>query len=366
MNFNSGFSKRNLAWLRSSWFVPRTSVRERSPLAPRGFTLVELLVVITIIGVLVALLLPAVQAAREAARRIRCGNNLKHLGLAMHGYLCVYDMLPNCGKDMQDDYSPLARLLPYCEQENLQDLIDFRIGTAGVALPVALRQAAKTVVPLFLCPSDSEKSVHDLPEHSETISYAGSNYSMNGGGGHQGGFAFLSSTDGICYSGATLRPRDITDGMTNTLAFTETVRGPCGDRITKRPGLMLDTQVYCGKCTGSTFTAVALSDSDDDPLSFLPYIMWWEGTRGASWLRTYSALGPIGPVLNGRFTPNNPIPDLWGGDSTFCAARSRHPGGVNACFCDGSVRFVTDSIDRKTWHALWTRAGGEIISGNAY
>ena len=330
-----------------------------------GFTLVELLVVITIIGVLIALLLPAVQAAREAARRMQCCNNLKQLGLAMHNYLCTYDMLPNCGNGALDDYSPLARLLPYCEQENLQDLIDFRIstGNAELDLPTALCPVARLVVPLFLCTSDSEKPVHDLQGVSGTFSYAGSNYAINSGSGTGARMSISCPTDGISYRGATLRPRDITDGMANTLAFTETVRGP-GDSLPSRP--RPDAQVYRGQFGNLDALAVVISAPNDAILpTFVPAnTIRWNGTRATSWLRTCS---PGGPVLNGRFTPNSPIPDVfWESDVQFCAARSRHPGGVNACCCDGSVRFVADSIEPNTWHALWTRAGGEIISGNAY
>ena len=170
----------------------------------------------------------------------------------MHNYVCVYDMFPNCGNNAQDDYSPLARLLPYCEQENLENLIDFRIkmGIDGTDLPVVLRPAAKTVVPLFLCPSDSEKAAHDVQGVSEAIVYAGSNYAINGGSG--GG-----SSDGICHRGGTQRRRDVTDGMTNTLAFTETLRGPCGDPPPLRP--TPDSQIYRGQLVSGVAMSVVLS-----------------------------------------------------------------------------------------------------------
>lgn len=111
----------------------------------RAFTLVEVLVVIAIIGILIAMLLPAVQAAREAARRMQCSNNLRQMGLATHNYSATYNMLPNAGWPgtvYPIDYSPLAKLLPFCEQSNLQDLIDFSInmGHAGRDdLPAARR-----------------------------------------------------------------------------------------------------------------------------------------------------------------------------------------------------------------------------------
>lgn len=128
------------------------------PRRRRGFTLVELLVVIAIIGVLVALLLPAVQMAREAARRMSCTNNLKQLGLALHNYHATFDRFPMAG--LQDaDFSVQARLLPYVEQRNLQARLDFGqpafSGNFSGKIPNPLfAEAFATPLPLFLCPSD--------------------------------------------------------------------------------------------------------------------------------------------------------------------------------------------------------------------
>lgn len=326
----------------------------------RGFTLVELLVVIAIIGILIALLLPAVQAAREAARRAQCSNNLKQMGLAMHNYAGTCNMLPNAGwsgPTYPNDFSPLAKLLPFCEQKNLQKLVDFSITLGHVGrddLPAALRPAAATPVPMFLCPSDGEKPIHDttLPSGA-VIPVAGSNYAMNHGSGmdamYNPGFG---ATDGLCWVGATVRLDDVKDGTTNTVAFTESLRGPCDTpALTPTP----DIQVYRANASSS----LAATAEAGGLAAILPSVTGWNGTRLSFWLRGCS---PTGPVMNGRFPPNCPWPDLVGGSAKVTAARSRHPGGVNAGLCDGSVRFISETIDIASWHALWTRMGGEVAT----
>ncbi|MBN1589503.1 MAG: DUF1559 domain-containing protein [Pirellulales bacterium] len=330
--------------------------------ASTGLTLVELLVVIAIIGVLVALLLPAAQAAREAARRISCTNNLKQHGLAMNSYVSVHRYFPNAGwsgTNYPNDYSPSAKLLAHSEQEILRNLIDFdlQMGHPGREdLPVELRAAAATPVPMFLCPSDPETPVHETRLASGTmIPVAGTNYAMNQGSGLDGAFhPGFGEADGLCWVGAEVRIRDLRDGTSHTVAFAESLRGPCDTPATDAA---IDTQVYRGK--GRADTVIA-EDADTGGLAaVLPRISSWDGARLSYWLRGSS---PTGPVMNGRFTPNNPVPDLVNRSAKITAARSRHPGGVNLGFADGSVRFIEQDVSRSTWHAMWTRAGGEVIS----
>ncbi len=327
----------------------------------RAFTLVELLVVIAIIGILIALLLPAVQAAREAARRMSCANNLKQIGLAMHNYASTFrEALPNAGwsgSDYPNDYSPLAKLLPYAEQVNLQDLIDFSIymGHPGRDdLPAALQPAAGTAVPMFLCPSDGEQPLHDVTLPSgAVIPVAGTNYAMNQGSGLDGAFhPGFGESDGLCWVDGNTRLASILDGTTNTLAFTESLRGP-GDSpaLTTTP----DVQVYRGQT--SAYATIADTADAGGLDAVLPSITGWDGNRLTYWLRGCT---PSGPVMNGRLTPNHEAPDFVYRSAKVTAARSRHPGGVNACFTDGSVDFISETVERATWHALWTRAGGEV------
>jgi len=332
------------------------------PLISRvGFTLVELLVVIAIIGLLIALLLPAVQAAREAARRAQCCNNLRQLGLAMHNYHDIHRMLPNAGfsgPTYPNDYSPLAKLLPFVEQQNLHNLIDFRITLGHVGrddLPEALWEAARTPVSIFLCPSDGEKPLHDLTLPSgRVIPVAGANYAMNQGSGRDGMFnPGFGATDGLCWVGAEIRLDDVLDGTSNTLALTESLRGP-GTSLpsTDRP----NHQIFRARAPTTLIDAI---EQSGDLSVLYSQLSGWDGTRLMYWLRGCS---PTGPVMNGRLLPNSRIPDLVSGSAKVTAARSWHPGGVNACLCDGSVRFVSQTIASTAWYALWTRAGGEVES----
>ncbi|QEG43822.1 DUF1559 family PulG-like putative transporter [Roseimaritima ulvae] len=330
-----------------------------------GFTLVELLVVIAIIGVLVGLLLPAVQAAREAARRMQCGNNLKQIGLALHNYASTYsESMPNNGYSYPggypSDFSPHAKLLPFMEQKNLQDLVDFGVymGHPALAdLPVELRQAAATQVPIFECPSDVGADIHLMTMPSgATTEIAGTSYGMNMGSGLDGVFHPGTGTpsDGLCWVNAKTKLRDITDGTSNTIAFAETTMGIGGSVSSPTP--LQDPLQYRAYASTVDNTIGAAADAGDIA-TVQATITGWTGDRNHYWLR---GSVPNGPLINGRLTPNSEIPDLQLGSSKMTAARSYHPGTVKVLLCDGSVRGVADTIDRNVWHASWTRSGGEV------
>jgi prepilin-type N-terminal cleavage/methylation domain-containing protein/prepilin-type processing-associated H-X9-DG protein len=340
---------------------PNLQISESS----HGFTLVELLVVMTIISILAALLLPAVQSAREAARKAQCANNLKQLGLAMHNYVSAHNMLPNSGwtdkpHGYPTDYSPLAKLLPYCEQENLQDLIDFNVYPGGkFGLVPQLNAVAAKVVPTFLCPSDAERPVHTFVSGTATVACAGANYAFSAGSGMGSNTNLAASTpnDGLSWTDAKLGLHEITDGTSRTIAFAESLRGRCD---TAPAGAIPDVQVYRAMpCT----VAMAVAGETGGFSALLPSVTGWDSKRLATWLESGI---PTGPLMNGRFTPNSPLPDLTTGSAKLCAARSRHPGGANVSLCDGSVQFIANEIDRATWRALWTRAGQEVIPGDIY
>ncbi|WP_044300513.1 DUF1559 domain-containing protein [Rhodopirellula sallentina] len=332
----------------------------------RGFTLVELLVVIAIIGVLVGLLLPAVQAAREAARSMQCSNNLKQIGLAMHNYASAYNgKFPNNGytwpSGYPSDYSPFAKVLPFIEQAQIQDLIDFDIymgHPALVDLPVELHEAAGTRVPTYECPSDVNGTLHHIEMSSgATIEVAGSSYSMNQGSGLDGVFhpGNGSPSDGLCWIGAKVGFRDVLDGTSNTIAFAETLIGGGLTQATPTPAMDVSFSRAAANVAIDTTLAEQTDAGNID--NVMPYIDSWTGDRNHYWLR---GSVPNGPVINGRMTPNSNVPDLVYGSSKITAARSNHTGLVKVCLVDGSVRNVTDSIDRDVWHASWTRYGREV------
>lgn len=330
----------------------------------KGFTLVELLVVIAIIGILIGLLLPAVQAAREAARRMSCTNNLRQFGIATHNYADTYsEMLPNAGwtpaaGGYPNDFSPLAKILPFCEQSNLHDLVDYSIymgHPATTDLPVELQAAAGTVVPFFICPSDGGDGKSDLTMPSGTvIQVAGANYSMNQGSGLDGNFhPSFAAADGLCWVDAKVKFASIRDGLSNTILYAESPIGP-GDSPS---GEGVDPQVYRG-VVSPTDALLAAADAGDVE-TILNSFSEWDGGRQSMWLR---ACIPNGPIMNGRLRPNFDAPDLVYRSSKVTAARSFHPTGVNVCLGDGSVHFVNENIDLATWLGMWTRAGKEVVS----
>lgn len=315
----------------------------------RAFTLVELLVVIAIIGILVGLLIPAVQAARESARRTQCVNNLKQLGLGNLNFELVYRRLPGVGiaplatgQQSQWAFSAQARILPYLEQQSLEDLIDFSqplmLGSGGSQTinPVHLG-IANTVIPSLLCPSDPQEPVFN----ANSAKWAGTNYMINAGTGTPA-YAFTSKLNGVFWYQSDLRLSAIIDGLSQTFLMSEAILGNNETTVASRP---IDRSRQYASFGGQGPISDSICQTCDR----------WAGTRGSSWI--------WGREFNTAFytyqSPNYENWDCARSGAGWFAARSFHPGGVNALMCDGSVSFIRNQIDLAAWRGLSTRAGGE-------
>lgn len=298
-----------------------------------GFTLVEILVVITIIGIIFLLILPAFQSAREASRRLTCLNHLRQLGIAVANYDATFSVLPP-DYSGANSYSLFATLLPYLEQPSLFASINFEQPASGhssnaTSLNVALSG--------LLYPSDTSGP------HVGWTSYA-----ANRGYGYQQqgrvNGAFLDS------GGRLLTPASITDGLTQTAALSEWVRGAA---VTKDAAqLVFETPERLFDPTQSSQFEDAC-DSIDVANASLAGILkgsnWWESAMGST-------------LYNHVLTPNRPscTNDLSVPLGAYSAS-SRHPLGVNVLFLDGHVRFIRNSVEKGSWHALGSRDGGEIL-----
>lgn len=325
----------------------------RRPRFHQGFTLVELLVVIAIIGILVGLLLPAVQSAREAARRMQCSNNLKQLTLALHNYESTHRVFPPGSLGYPFVWSPQSQLLPFVEQGSLKDLLVYEVpplnAFGGAYNPAQVAQndaAAQQALPFMTCPSDGEVvsgSVYG------GISYPGSAGSGINDPNSTSDDGSISNSDGLFFTKSKIGFRDVIDGTSHTVAFGEQLLGdgqnvapPEGDYRYRVVELATSTQTTPAACAAAAAPA-------------------WSGQRGAKWVNGHLA----DSMYNHYFTPNANVPDCHNGYHNFAlvSARSNHPGGVQTSLVDGSVRFVSETIALDVWRSAATRAGGEVNEG---
>jgi prepilin-type N-terminal cleavage/methylation domain-containing protein len=343
----------------------------------RGFTLIELLVVIAIIAILISLLLPAVQQAREAARRSQCRNNLKQLGLALHNYESSFTVLPlNSGAS---GFSPQARLLPYMDQASLYNLIDFTqpllTGTfPNQTLNPVFVPSAAVVIPAVLCPSDPGPNSYTYPISSAagapSFTFGANNYMVSTGSGTLANYDDRHPTDGAIWINSSVRFRDFTDGMSNTILMSESVRG--GGTDLTLPGGVQPPRPYRNMLagtgtspgtgpgytgTGGGWPAVV---SNPDLTAVMAVATSWPGGqgrtgRGNAWIRGLAHA----VITNGYNQVNGFVPDIGLHGTIFAGPRSMHTGGAHALFGDGAVRFLGDSTDISVSRGLHSRNGGE-------
>ncbi len=324
----------------------------------RAFTIIELLVVIAITGILIALLLPAVQAAREAARRTSCTNNLRQCVLALHNYHDTHRRFPGLGSNAKASFSVQARLLPYAEQSNLQNLVDFeqplfagRHGTGS--LNTIQVTAARTVVPMFRCPSDGSEDLFTGYGASADQPLAGGNVMVCIGSGRGTDYDVRYRTDGLFYYNSGTSLGNVTDGTSNTVVMSETLLGNQRDTT----GLANSQRQVANISRSPNSGSPGLSGIvDADVASIVAGASSFQGMRGAGWIvgKTFTSM------FHTYMPPNSPVADLYSMAIGYFAARSQHLGGVNTALADGSVRFVSETVDLETWRNLGSVSGGEV------
>lgn len=315
--------------------------------------MIEVLVVVSVIAILVALLLPAVQACREAARRSQCLNNMKQLGVAVHNYTDAFGTLPlgaayALSDDLADDggaWSVHARLLPYIEQMQVSDQIDWDDSWRRQTFVRALR------ISTFLCPSDAQTTRHPGAIDANAAS---TNYGFNVGTWFIFDPATRRTGDGLFRVNRCVPMKDILDGTSATMLASEVKKGQYytsegGPPTTDPPIDVIEAEQIVGSGllvwrSGHTQWADGQVNQTGVTVTFTPntrilhgesdsdYCSWHDGVDGTEGAPTYA-------IVN---------------------SRSYHPGGVNVAFLDGSVRFLSDSVGLQVWRMIGTPAGKEL------
>ena len=319
-----------------------------------AFTLIELLVVIAIIAVLIGLLLPAVQQAREAAARLQCQNNLKQLSLAFHNYQTANEAFPPVctisTSTVSSSYSAFALILPYIEQGNLQNLINFSQPWSSQTA------AAQCPVPVFACPDERNAQFNTTTASPPSWPI---NYAVNCGTWFIFNPETGASGDGAFAVDISMRITDIVDGASNTLMLAEVKAGQADLVNSGIP----NTPNYPPPASPS-----ALAGFGGTLKLNFGHTEWLNGIILQTGFTTTFTPNTVCPyVANGQtydvdFTSSILGQNLTSPTYVSFESRSYHMGGlVNVALMDGSVRAIMNTISLPTWQALGTRVGGEVI-----
>ncbi len=361
----------------------RSSVR-------RAFTLIELLVVIAIIAVLISLLLPAVQSAREAARRAQCVNNLKQIGLALHNYHSATGSFPmgcamataglayGMGPQSWGSFSCFAMMLPYLEQQPIYSACNFNWTVSWGMGQYINSTVYNSNLATFICPSDG-KTAQPASNDINNNNYFGSMGTTV--------VPWATNSSGIFAQTSSYSISNVTDGTSNTVAFSEGLVGDNSNWTNLRDGMAAGTtsaandyyawpsgpgSAHPGNYDANTVPALVTQD--------LQMCTQWFNTKqnpawqdkGWKWSN-----GSPGLTIFNTIVPPNAQAYPWSGCRYSCGgcgidyanyvnANSNHPGGCNVGFCDGSVKFIKSSIAMPTWWALGTKDYGDVVSSDSY
>jgi prepilin-type N-terminal cleavage/methylation domain-containing protein/prepilin-type processing-associated H-X9-DG protein len=323
-----------------------------------GFTLIELLVVIAIIAVLISLLLPAVQSAREAMRRAQCSNNLKQIGLAMHNYASVQDTLPPGWKGCCWG-TWLIYVMPYLEQQPLYNSWNFagnNLWQPGGVYDSPFRYGgpanltvSSTRVSVYYCPSDGG---NDNLIGGASWPVTSQNYVVN--------FGNTSATQDASFDGVVFLGAPFTDIGSPITAIYGSSTSPAAI------GGIIPLSAITDGLSNTMITSEVIVGQGFDLRGFS---WWFEGAAFEGYLGPNSTspdLMQSQSYCNYPYQGNPPCTEAPSILSITNAARSRHPGGVNIGMADGSVRYVKDTVNLFSWRALSTTRGSEVISSDAY